>query len=227
MKLSIVVLCYNKWNFTKSCLDDLSKLPKDHEIVVIDNASSDETKSQLEDSKEIVYHRNEQNLGFAAGSNLGYSISSAPNVMFLNNDIRVKFNHSTWTQEIINKCDYGLIGPTMGTLDSNLNFIKEANSYLDTPFSYLSGWCISSSKENWNKLIINDYLGPFSQEFGLAYFEDTDLSFRARKLEIPMVITDIPVVHFGKVSSQQLNTYSLYKSAREIFVNKWGRSIKK
>ncbi len=229
-KLSIVILCYNKWNFTKSCLDDLSKLPSDHEIIVVDNASTDETQSQLQTNNDIVYYRNEKNSGFAAGCNIGYGLSTASNVLFLNNDIRVKHSHDKWTQPIIDLCPNGLVGPTMGLLDKDLNFIKEANRVL-LGNSYMSGWCLAASKDIWNKLEIprniaftteRVYPQIFSEEYGIAYFEDTDLSFRAKKLNIKMQIVDVPVVHFGKQTSKQLNTYALYNHARKIFIKKWG-----
>ena len=118
----------------------------------------------------------------------------------------------------------------MGQLDDNLNFVQEANKVLAGK-SYLSGWCIAASKDIWNKLEIRrDPLALydrtpdpqiFSEEFGLAYFEDTDLSFRARQLKIPMQVVDIPVVHFSKQTSKQLNTHQLYSQARQIFVKKW------
>lgn len=220
--LSIVIPCFNKFNFTNSCLADLSKLPDTHQLVVIDNGSTDETQTKLQGSTEITYYRNDENLGFSKACNIGHNLSTAPNVMFLNNDIRVKENHSTWTQPIIDKCNDGLVGPTMGLLDDNLNFVKEANAYLNGN-SYMSGWCLSSSKEIWNKLIINNYIGPFDERYGKAYFEDTDVSFFARKLGISMHVVDIPVVHFGKQTSKQLNTYELYTKARDIFVQKWGK----
>lgn len=228
--LSIVIPCYNKWNFTKACLNDLSKLPSDHEIIIIDNGSSDETKNNLQDSQEIVYYRNEKNLGFAKACNIGYSISNGYNVLFLNNDIRVQTGHSIWTQKLLEYCDTSLVGPTMGQLDENLNFIQEANRDLSGK-SYMSGWCLASSKKIWNKLdlgrdpVINDeYYGRpqiFSEEFGLAYFEDTDLSFRAKELKIPFKVVEMPVIHFGQQTSKQLNTKQLYQNAREIFVKKW------
>lgn len=230
--LSIVIPVFNKFNFTKSCLNDLSKLPDDHQIIVIDNASSDETQSQLESNKGITYHRNAENYGFAKACNIGYSLATAPNVLFLNNDIRVRERHSDWTSELIKHCSHGLVGPTMGQLDSRLNFVQEANHVLSDN-SYMSGWCVASSKKIWEKLRARDYivgggihigneLGPFSEEFGLAFFEDTDVSFRARQLDIPMQVVSIPVVHFKHVTSNQLNTSKLYKQAREIFIKKWG-----
>lgn len=228
--LSIVIPVFNKWNFTKACLTDLFKLPKNHEIIVVDNGSIDVTQENLHDNEAIVYHRLPANQGFAVACNEGYALASAPNVLFLNNDIRVRADHTTWTQKLIEKCGNGLVGPTMGQLDKDLNFVQEANKVLDGK-SYMSGWCLAASKDVWSKLeiprnplLIHDYTPPpqiFSEEFGLAYFEDTDLSFRARELQIPMQVVDIPVVHFGKQTSQQLNTYQLYKRARQIFVNKW------
>lgn len=224
--LSIVIPVFNKWNFTKSCINDLSKLSNDHEIIIVDNGSTDETESMLKDTKEVEYHRVSNNLGFAKACNIGYGKSISPNVLFLNNDIRVKYDHSNWTKSLIDNCDKGLVGPTMGQLDSNLNFVKESNSVL-TGKSYMSGWCLASSKNIWKKLEMprGGYLLStpqiFSEEFGIAYFEDTDLSFRARKQNINMIVVDVPVVHFGKQTSQQLNTYQLYKNARQIFIKKW------
>jgi GT2 family glycosyltransferase len=226
--LSIVIPVWNKFNFTRACLGDLIKLTPDHEIIVVDNASTDETKQVLEGAKQVVYKRNEENLGFAKACNIGYSLATAPNVLFLNNDIRVQSNFTGWTEPLIKMCPYALVGPTMGQLDSKLNFVQEANKVL-TGNSYMGGWCLASSKENWSKLEIarksEDPLQKvpqiFSEEFGIAYFEDTDLSFRARKLNIKMEVVDVPVVHFGKQTSKQLNVHKLYSQARQIFVKKW------
>lgn len=225
--LSIVIPVFNKYAFTKSCLNDLVKLPDNHEIIIIDNGSSDETQKELENYDKVIYYRNDENRGFAAACNKGYSLSSSDNVLFLNNDIRVKSNYENWTSPLIEKCNDGLVGPTMGQLDNNLNFVQEANKLLSGK-SYMSGWCLAASKNIWEKLkikrpAIKTDMVPqiFSEDF-FCYFEDTDLSFRARKLGINMFVVDVPVVHFGKQSSKQLNTYQLYTKARQIFVKKWG-----
>jgi hypothetical protein len=234
--LSVVIPCLNNYNFTKSALNDLLKLPDDHEIIIIDNGSNDATQS-LKDSKEIIYHREDMNRGFGKAVNIGAMLSSAPNILFLNNDVRVKNNYNNWTKPLIEKCPDAIVGPTMGQLDDNFNFIREANQVLPGK-SYMSGWCIASSKEIWNKLetprktplfLVNGMNVPqiFSDELYFCYFEDTDLSFRARELGIKFEVVDISVVHFGKQTSKQLNTYQLYKTAREVFIKKWKHNIKK
>lgn len=231
-ELSIVIPVFNKWNFTQACLKDLEGLDTSkHEIIIVDNASSDETAKSIVDMNlpNLKYHKNETNLGFARGCNIGYSLASFDNVMFLNNDIRVKADKGNWTSKVIERCPEGLVGPTMGQLDSKLQFVKESNCVLPGN-SYLSGWCIAASKSIWSKLELprtglmsmnGNAPQIFSEEFGLAYFEDTDLGFRAKKLGVPMHVVDVPVVHFGKQSSSQINTYALYTSARSIFVKKW------
>lgn len=225
MKLSIVIPCWNKSHFTKACVKDLEQLPADHEIIIVDNGSTDDTQQMLENNPRIVYHRNPENLGFSKACNIGYGLAIAPNVLFLNNDIRVRSNHTDWTAPLLEHCATHLVGPTMGQLDAKLNFVQEANKEL-SGHSYMSGWCLASSKDNWKKLDISDNNEIFSEEF-FAYFEDTDLSFRAKELKIPMKVVAVPVVHFGKQTSSQLNTRVLYQKSRKTFVEKWDQRIKK
>ena len=45
--LSIIIPVWNKSHFTKTCLQDLAKLTNDHEIVVVDNGSIDDTNTMI------------------------------------------------------------------------------------------------------------------------------------------------------------------------------------
>lgn len=217
MKLSIVIPVYNKYAFTASTLKDLFQLdPLTHEIIIIDNASTDETSAELSkitnsNFKLIV---NTENKFHSYACNQGYEKATGENVLFINNDIKIKSNHSNWTDTIINNCDK-VVGPTMGLLDKNFSFIKEENKLLQGN-SYISGWCIASSKNNWNKLgsKIWDERLPM-------YFNDADLSFRIKKKNIPIGLVDIPVVHFGRISSSQFNVNKFYTQGLSIFTNKW------
>lgn len=231
MILSIVISIFNKWKFTESCINDLAQLPEDHELIIIDNASTDET------SKEIIplfdtlnlkypagcklnYFKNDKNEFHSKACNIGYYKAKSENILFLNNDIRVKANQLTWTSNIINACKNDvLVGPTMGQLDKQLNFVKEANQYLDGN-SYISGWCLAGNKKTLSKL--DNGLNKIWNENYPMYFNDTDLSFRARKLGIKLEVIQLPdVVHFGKISSKQLDVNKLYNEGRKVFLKDW------
>jgi len=203
------------------------------QIIVVDNAGPDDTEARMQpflERSNFLYAKNESNYGFGRACNIGYSLSKAENILFLNNDIRVIkssniLNHENWTDELLKYADTHIVGPTMGQLDTKLNFVKEANQELKNDYSYMSGWCLCASKNVFSRLDISGNGQIFDEQF-FVYFEDTDLSFRARELGIQMKIVELPVVHFGKVSSKQLNTYQLFTKSREIFINKWKRLIK-
>jgi GT2 family glycosyltransferase len=213
MKLSIIIPVYNNFNFTKSCLDDLSYLPQDHEIILVDNGSDDQTKDLP------CSIRNKSNLGFARACNQGFTQAMGEYVLFLNNDIRINNNHSTWTQDLIQAAEDGsLVGPTGGLLNESFEYVKETNEILPGNF-YMSGWCLCAKKETFKKLELNNN-EIFSEEF-ISYFEDTDLSFRARDLGIKFKIVPVPVYHFGRMTGRKLGLGALYLNGKAIFTNKW------
>src|ERR1700744_377980 len=118
--LRIIICLFNKWNFTEGCLNDLRKRPDNHEIIIIDNNSSDETSNelmQIERSlsfKNLAIITNKENLFHSKACNQGFEKSIGKNILFINNDIRIKSNHETWTRTIIDTCSSGeLVGPTM------------------------------------------------------------------------------------------------------------------
>ena len=224
-KLSIVIPVWNNYHFTNLTLLDLLHLPEDHHLIVVDNGSSDGTRNLLPANRLDVI-RLVENLGFAGACNIGFQKAQelgSENILFLNNDIRVRSNLKLWTQPLIEAAQRGVIaGPTVGCLDRNLNFRCEASKWPSTGYSYISGWCIAASLETWQNLIVRDTSsGPFSEEFGLVYFEDTDLGFKAREQNIPMEIVDVPVSHYGKATSKKIGISRLYVPAKEKFIKKW------
>ena len=221
--LSIIVPVYNKYSFTKSCVEDLLYLDINNEIIIVDNASTDETQKELEKitNSNFVYIRNNENYFHSKGCNIGYIASKGDSVLFLNNDIKVRGDRRSWTNLIIKSCNDGIIGPTMGQLDDKLNFVREANMHLHGN-SYMSGWCVASSKENWNKLDLGN--GQIWNEKYPMYFNDTDLSFRARKLGIPFKVVPVSVAHYGKKSTNPVNIPKLYNAGRKVFISDWEKN---
>ena len=210
----------------------MAELPENHQVVVFDNGSSDNTEQVIKDYKgkpTLTYIKSEINLGFSGGCNGAFLEAKGEYICFLNNDTKVRSNKEGWTQPLIENAGDGLIGPTIGLLNRSLDFITEASVWPANRelLVYLSGWNITAKRVTWERFILPGEVGPFTTEFGKAYFEDPDLCFRAAEMGIPMKLLDVPVTHFGKVTSQKIGISSLYVPAKQKFVEKWKERSKK
>ncbi len=87
-RVAIVVVTYNSASEIGRCLDALQNLP-DVQIVVIDNASRDETRQKVLD-RGVPLVANSRNLGFGAAVNQGVRATTAPLVLLLNPDAFLK-----------------------------------------------------------------------------------------------------------------------------------------
>lgn len=108
-KIFLVVLNWNRAKNTIECLKSIDKLEKSKHkvsVVVVDNASVDNSVAILRDAKlkNAGYHLivNKENLGYAGGMNTGikHAISKdADLIMLLNNDVVL---HKDMLNELIN-----------------------------------------------------------------------------------------------------------------------------
>jgi N-acetylglucosaminyl-diphospho-decaprenol L-rhamnosyltransferase len=84
MRVAIVVVTYNSAHEIGGCLDALAGL-EGVEAVVVDNASSDHTTTEVL-VRNVALLANRTNVGFAAAVNQGVRATSAPYVLLLNPD---------------------------------------------------------------------------------------------------------------------------------------------
>ena len=96
MKLAIVILNYNGKEFIPECLESIRQLKAGSDsihTIVVDNASTDISPQLIENQfSEITLIRNQKNLGFAEGNNVGIRSALETGfdaVMLLNNDTKV------------------------------------------------------------------------------------------------------------------------------------------
>jgi GT2 family glycosyltransferase len=88
-RLSIVIVSYNSRQDVCACLSSLAASPAsiDHEIVVVDNASTDGTPSYVRDHwPGVRVIEAEVNAGFARANNIGIRRTSGELVLLLNPD---------------------------------------------------------------------------------------------------------------------------------------------
>jgi N-acetylglucosaminyl-diphospho-decaprenol L-rhamnosyltransferase len=83
--LGVVIVTYNSAAHIGRCLDSLGHHP-DQEIMVVDNGSSDDTKSRLIRRPDILQINNPTNRGYSAAANQGAARLSREFLCFLNPD---------------------------------------------------------------------------------------------------------------------------------------------
>lgn len=94
-KVAIVIVTYNAAPYLDEVLFSLERLdyPKEQlEIIVVDNASTDGTPERLHQVPGITFFPSGENLGFAAGNNLGIEhaiLNRAEFVYLLNHDAKM------------------------------------------------------------------------------------------------------------------------------------------
>jgi len=100
-KVSIIILCWNRWDLTSRCLESIRRSTDltDVDVIVIDNGSQDETPSMLREVPWIQTIHSETNLGFVRGNNLGLTLADpASDVLLLNNDTEIL--ESSWLERL-------------------------------------------------------------------------------------------------------------------------------
>ena len=84
--ISAVIVTYNSASDVGTCIQALAANTP-HEIVVVDNASSDDTVARARQNAAIRLVANAQNLGFAAAANQGAELASSEVIVVLNPDV--------------------------------------------------------------------------------------------------------------------------------------------
>ena len=217
-KISIIIPVYNHVLETINCLKSIAIAddPYQHEIIVIDDGSSDLTQTLLSDLKHITYIRNEENLGFLRSCNKAAKHATGDYICFLNNDTMVL---ESWLERIVQTFnqnqDAGLVGSKLyypdGSLQevggliwndaSGINYGREDDprkpeyGYLREP-DYCSGAAIFLPMHIWKEM------HGFDSLFVPAYYEDTDLAFRVRQAGYKVLVQPLSkVIHLEGITS--------------------------
>ncbi len=248
-EVSIIIPAYNKFAYTYTCLKSILERSGDidYEVIVVDNASTDETVMLHELVKNLVIIRNKENQGFVAACNAGAAAARGRYLLFLNNDTKVK---EGWLGAMVEAAKrertVGLVGAKLIYPDGRLqegggivwndlanmawnygrnqdpdnfeyNYLKEAD--------YCSGACILITKELFDKV------GGLDTRYAPAYYEDTDLAFTVREHGYKVVYQPrAEVVHFEGVTAGRKTTIGIKKYQvinQEKFYEKWKGTLEK
>lgn len=90
MDLSVVIVNYQTFELTKNTINSIfeNKYSFDYEILVVDNASKDDSLSRLKEyfGNKVYFIASKDNNGFAAGNNQALRVAKGRHVLLLNSD---------------------------------------------------------------------------------------------------------------------------------------------
>jgi hypothetical protein len=195
-RTTVVIPNWNGRHLLALCLTALrAQVDQDFQVVVVDNASDDESAAFVEEQfPEAQLIRLARNRGFAAATNAGISATDTRFVAFLNNDCEPDRD---WLRELVACLDRH---PSAAAATSKLvrlndpDVIDGAGDILSSYFrAYERGrgepdcgqyglevqvFGASGAASLWRRDVLRR-IGAFDEDF-FAYYEDVDLSFRAR-----------------------------------------------
>jgi GT2 family glycosyltransferase len=139
VKLSIVIPTYNAHEWIQGCIDSirLHHPAGAYEIIVVDDASSDDTLGIVRQQfPEVRLFANQKNIGFGKTVNVGLAASSGEFILVLNNDT---WMHDGALDALIGFLDanagVGIVGPKVLSGDGSLQ--QQCRRKIPTPLAAL------------------------------------------------------------------------------------------
>ena len=234
MKLSIIIVNYNVRYFLGQCLHAVyrSVCNFEYDIFVVDNNSSDDSLSMLNDKfLKVKVIANKENVGFSKANNQAIKISNAEYVLLLNPDTIIQ-------EDTLQKCidkmaeDIAIAGLGVKMVDGAGDFLPESKRGFPSPlaaFAKMSGlskmfpksktfgqYHLTYLDNNKNHEIevlsgafmllrksVLDKIGLLDEDY-FMYGEDIDLSYRIIKAGYKnYYLADTSIIHFKGESTKK------------------------
>ena len=239
--VSMVILTFNQLEYTKECIESIRKhTPEPHEILFVDNGSTDGTvpwlKALVRENPHYRLIENPTNLGFAKGCNQGIEAASGEYILLLNNDTVVTKDWISGMLETLNSApDIGIVGPmtdhiagvqkvpgtetlSVTALPAYAARFRSANRHRRVPVRRVIGFCMM-----FRRLLV-ERIGALDEIFRIGNFEDDDLCLRAVLAGYRNVIAgDVFIHHYGNRSfiGNRIDADAAFVTNRQVFNRKW------
>ncbi|MBU1256056.1 glycosyltransferase family 2 protein, partial [Patescibacteria group bacterium] len=106
IKISLTIPTFNRADLLDQTLQSvIAQTTRPHQVIVIDNASTDDTPQVVKKYKEygIKYHRNKTNLGMVGNYNQCIKLATGTHISFLHSDDLIAPTwHQVWLKTIKN-----------------------------------------------------------------------------------------------------------------------------
>lgn len=210
--VSIITLTWNAMEYTQKCIrsiQDHTHYP--HEIIFVDNASTDGTVEYLRKIvKELPNYKlieNQENKGFAAGNNQGVKMASGEYIMLLNNDVLVS---EGWLEGLVESLErdekIGMVGPITNSISgrqmvAHIPYSDEGGFHEFsqkirklyrgrlTPRYRIAGFAVLMRKAFYEEV------GGLDETFGTGNYEDDDLCLKVREKGYAIMVDESVYIH--------------------------------
>lgn len=238
--ISVVIVSFNAPHFLQLCLESVSAALKgiDGEIIVVDNASTEECVVMIRSNfPEVRLIVNQENVGFSRASNRGAKVAKGAYLLILNPDVILP------EESLKNALTYARAHPGMGAL--GCRFIDGSGKLLPECKRNLPGMRAATAKLfglDWGyyatqleekdtgeveiltgafmflKRELFQELGGFDESF-FMFGEDIDLSYRLQCSGYRnRYLGDLTIVHFkGESSVKDASYLKNFYGALKIF----------
>ncbi|MCK6607892.1 MAG: glycosyltransferase family 2 protein [Flavobacterium sp.] len=251
MQLSVIILNYNVRYFLEQCVLSVQKALEgiDGEIIVIDNASSDDSCEMMKTKfPHIKLIENKDNLGFPKGNNIGVAQAKGEYICILNPDTVVAedtFTKILNSQLGTHNSRLGIIGCKL--IDGAGNFLPESKRGVPTPWvaftkifglykisNYFGKYYAQHLSENESgkvDILVGAFMvmkrdlylevGGFDENC-FMYSDDIDLSYLVLKTgKSNYYFHETSVIHYKGESTVRDGTYmKRFREAMQFFYKK-------
>lgn len=246
MDLSVVIVNYRTFELTKNTINSIFEYeyPFTYEILVVDNASGDDSLARLQDyfRDRVTFIASKENKGFAAGNNQALNIAKGDYVLLLNSDTIVWENTLKSIYDYMeNHADVGAAGCRVllenGELDKAC---KRSFPNVKNSFFRLFHIPTKSKDDNYNLTDLPDdeiyeidcLTGAFMfmrakaldevgflDETFFMYGEDIDLCYRIKEAGWKIVYYGkSKITHLKGASSKKQKNKLIYEFYRAMYI---------
>jgi O-antigen biosynthesis protein len=240
--VSIVMVTYGSWPLARRSLEAVvAHTDGVYEVIVVDNASPDDTPERLREEVEgATLLFNEVNTGFGAASNRGADEARGRYLCFLNSDAYVE---EGWLPPLLQVFeDDPTAGASVPMLLNPDGTIQEAGSIVDSV-----GWAMALGSDESPDALEHRFrrsvdfasaacmlverstfleVGGFDPVYGVGYFEDVDLCFKLRERGLRTIYEPRSrVVHERHGSGTSDLARQRMQTNRQIFYARWTEQL--